>query len=115
MRTRKTRGRNEGSITLRRDGRWQGIVSLGWENGKRKRKSVYGPVGGTRADIAKELTKLLRTKDRGLPLPASGTTLEKYLARWLGHIKPSIRPRSFEKLRNDRAVAHRARPRQVSA
>ncbi len=88
----KHRGRNEGSITLRRDGRWQAIVSLGWESGKRKRKSIYGR---TRADVAKELTKLLRTKDRGLPLPAGGATVEKYMTRWLEHVKPTIRPRKL--------------------
>ncbi|MGO9057761.1 MAG: tyrosine-type recombinase/integrase [Candidatus Binataceae bacterium] len=89
----KHRGRNEGSITQRRDGRWQAIISLGYEGGRRKRKSIYGR---TRAEVAKELTKLLRTKDRGLPLPAGGTTLERYMERWLEHVKPTVRPRSWE-------------------
>lgn len=90
----KHRGRNEGSITQRRDGRWQAIISLGYgENGKRKRKSIYGR---TRAEVARELTKLLRTKDRGLPLPAGGTTLDKYVNKWLEHVKPTVRPRTYE-------------------
>ena len=36
------RGRGEGSITQRADGRWMARVDLGWQDGKRRYKSVYG-------------------------------------------------------------------------
>jgi integrase len=90
----KHRGRGEGSITLRRDGRWSAIVSEGWGNGKRKRRTIYGR---TRQDVAKALTAALRSRDQGLPIPVGGLTVERYLVRWLEHVKSSIRPRTHEK------------------
>jgi hypothetical protein len=38
----KRRGSNEGSIFQRKDGRWCAQLSLGWVNGKRRRKYIYG-------------------------------------------------------------------------
>ncbi len=35
------RGKNEGSIFQRKDGRWVGSLNLGWEDGKRKRRHFY--------------------------------------------------------------------------
>ena len=34
------RGRGEGSITRRADGRWMARVDLGWQDGKRRRKTL---------------------------------------------------------------------------
>ena len=36
------RGNKEGSIHKRADGRWVGVLHLGYANGKRQRKSFYG-------------------------------------------------------------------------
>jgi len=37
------RGPNEGSVYRRRsDGRWVAAISLGWRDGRRVRKLVYG-------------------------------------------------------------------------
>lgn len=90
----KRRGRGEGSITLRRDGRWAGIINLGWQDGRRARRTLYGR---TKAEVAKALRDALTTRDQGLPLPAGRLTVEGYLNRWLEHTKPSIRPRTYEK------------------
>lgn len=39
----KKRGQNEGGLYQREsDGRWVGAIDLGYVNGKRKRKTVYG-------------------------------------------------------------------------
>ncbi len=43
------RGTNEGSIYKRADGRWVGVIHLGYEGGRRRRKSIYGK---TRQGIA---------------------------------------------------------------
>ena len=48
------RGRSEGSIYQQADGRWVAAVSVGYRNGKRKRKRIYG---STRAAVAKELKR----------------------------------------------------------
>ena len=90
----KHRGRGEGSITQRKDGRWSAIVSLGWANGHRQRKTIYGR---TRADVATELTSLLGKRDAGLSLPSRGATVEQFLTRWLENVQSSIRPRTYEK------------------
>ena len=66
------RGRGEGSITRRGDGRWQAAVSLGYEDGKRKRRFLYGD---TKEELAKQLRTMLHQRDVGLPLPAGSATL----------------------------------------
>jgi len=35
------RGHGEGTITKRKDGRWEAKLDLGWVDGKRKRKAFY--------------------------------------------------------------------------
>jgi len=90
----KHRGRGEGSIVRRRDGRWTAIVSLGWRDGKRRRKSIYGR---TRQDVALELTSLLGKRDAGIELPSRGASVEHFLARWLDNVRNALRPRTFEK------------------
>ena len=36
------RGKGEGSIYRRRDGQWVGSADIGLQNGRRRRKAVYG-------------------------------------------------------------------------
>ena len=48
----KKRGHNEGSIHQRKDGRWVAVVDLGYVNGKRKRKYIYG---SRRQDVAEKM------------------------------------------------------------
>lgn len=57
----KRRGHGEGSISQRADGRWMARVDLGWENGRRRYKALYGR---TRRDVAGKLTKVLRDVQR---------------------------------------------------
>jgi hypothetical protein len=40
----RRRGRGEGSIVQRADGRWMARVDLGWQDGKRRSKAIYGSV-----------------------------------------------------------------------
>jgi hypothetical protein len=47
------RGQNEGSIfQCESDGRWCGVLNLGWENGQRKRKYFYDT---TAAEVQEQL------------------------------------------------------------
>src|SRR5215472_12078003 len=49
----RKRGQNEGSIFQREsDGRWCGVLNLGWENGRRKRKYFYAT---TAAEVQQKL------------------------------------------------------------
>lgn len=88
------RGNSEGSIYKRRDGRWAGVIDLGWEGGKRKRKSYYGE---TRQDVARQLTAALRAHHQGLPVAPERQTVGQFLGDWLnGTAKPKLRPRTFQ-------------------
>jgi integrase len=91
----KKRGRNEGSIYQRKDGRWCAVVDLGWENGKRKRKYLYG---ATRVEVAEQLPKVLRDKAQGLPVAVERQTVGQYLEEWLeDYARVSTRPRTFQR------------------
>ena len=66
------RGNNEGSIYKRADGRWAAVINLGWQDGKRKRKTFYGR---TRREVQDPFTKALRARQQSLPrLSASFST-----------------------------------------
>jgi integrase len=96
------RGRNEGTIFKRSDGRWLAAIDLGWENGKRKRKYIYG---STRAAVAEQLTRLLRDKAQGLPVALERQTLRQFLEDWLEQsVGPRVAPRTFESWR---LIVHR--------
>ncbi len=90
----RRRGQNEGSIFERKDGRWCGIISLGWKDGKRRRKAVYG---ATAEEVQDELTKLKSKKLSGLPIETDRRTVARFLADWLASVKSSVRLRTFEK------------------
>jgi integrase len=88
------RGNNEGSIYRRADGRWAATVQLGWEEGKRRRKTFYGK---TRRDVQEQLTIALRDLQRGLPISTERQTLGQFLAYWLVEsVRPTVRPRTFQ-------------------
>ncbi len=92
---RRTRGKGEGSIGRHPDGRWYARISIGWVNGKRKRRPFYGK---SRKEVHAALTKALRDRQQGLPISSGvGQRLGSYLTRWLEHVKPSIRPRTYER------------------
>jgi integrase len=77
---RKRRGRGEGGIRLRPDGRWEASIDRGWKDGKRDRRCFYG---GTRADVAEKLRRAQAQTDRGLPLGDKRTTVAVHLEHWL--------------------------------
>lgn len=81
------RGHGEGSIYKRQDGRWAATVDVGWVDGKRQRKTVYGKT--QEAVIAKRNT-LLRQIEDGLVVSNDRLTVAKFLGTWLADtITPS--------------------------
>ncbi len=87
------RGHHEGSIYKRSDGRWAATVTLGYENGKRRRKTFYGE---TRKEVQEQLTKALSDIQQGLPLPNERLTVGAFLTRWLEEsIRPMRRPKIY--------------------
>lgn len=88
------RGPHEGSIYERSDGRWEGAVHLGYENGKRVRK--FG-IGHTRKEVADKLTLLLQARDERRPIPNQREKLGPYLRRWLDEVaRPTLRASTYD-------------------
>jgi integrase len=88
------RGRNEGSIgdTKRADGRYQGRVDLGWIDGRRVRKSVYGK---TKEEVRVKVAAAMRRRDDGLAPAPDRLTVAAYLTDWLASTEGQIRPSTF--------------------
>src|SRR5688500_7717901 len=74
---RKRRGRGEGSIYLREDGRWSAMVSAGYDSsGRRLRKTVYG-------ETKKEVQDKLRALDPAtIKATAGRMTVKDWLETW---------------------------------
>ena len=94
------RARNEGSIYRQQtDGRWVAAISVGYRNGRRRRKKFFG---ATRAAVAAQLTQALHDQQHGLPVAPDRQTVGTFLTRWLeDSVKPSVRPttyRSYQQL-----------------
>lgn len=88
------RGQNEGSIYKRPDGRWCAQVNLGYVNGKRKRKYLYGD---TRAEVAAQMTKVQRDLQQYImPVADERLTVKAFLTRWLEDAaQPSLRGTTY--------------------
>ncbi len=85
------RGRREGSIYERADGRWAAAVDLGYQEGRRVRKTVYG---ATRKEVAARLNVALGKVERGgLVNTDDRITVGKHLDVWLQNL--SVRPRTL--------------------
>jgi len=85
------RGRGEGSIYRRKDGRWVGQYDLPTDLGK-KTKYIYGK---TRKEVAAKLTKAMADRDAGMVFDAGSLKLGDYLDRWLDSIRDTLRRRTW--------------------
>lgn len=84
------RANGEGTVYKRKDGRWEGAVTL--EGGKRKR--VYGD---TRREAQEQLTALLRDQQQGRLVVEPSQTVSHYLNHWLeDQISLKVRPSTYE-------------------
>lgn len=87
------RGHGEGTIYQRADGLWVAGVTTGYEDGKQKRRYVYGK---TRT-IVREKLDTLRTQQTQGPLPrAHKYTVSAFLAVWLEHMRHRWSARTHE-------------------
>lgn len=90
----RRRGRGEGGITKRQDGRWMAQVDLGWQDGKRRRKALYGR---TKAEVQDKLRETLHRRDHGLPPVPEQETVGSFLRRWLDHKLGKVRRRTWKR------------------
>jgi integrase len=93
---RARRGRNEGSIFKRKDGRWVGRISLGFgADGKRKTRTVYGK---TKKEAQTKLGELKQRSAAGTLGDLSTMTVAQFLARWLAdEVKPNRQAKTAQR------------------
>lgn len=91
----KQRGHNEGTISQRKDGRWEARVSVGYKDGKHVSKCIYGK---TREEVASKMVKALGDLQTGLSLPDEKVTMQNFLETWLENTaKGRLRPSTFKR------------------
>lgn len=92
----RRRGYGEGSVFQRADGRWCGVVSLGYGgDGKRRRKVVYGD---TKTGVQQELRKLQTSADAGTLGDAGRLTVGEWMTRWLENaVRPRVRANTYQR------------------
>jgi integrase len=100
----RRRANGEGTITQRKDGRWEARISL--EDGKRK--VLYGK---TQRAVRDKLIAARRQVQQGLPLPHERLTLGAWLTEWLETVaRVSVHPSTFRAYLgyvNHRLLTHR--------
>lgn len=97
-RKKNRRAHGEGGIFQRAsDGRWVGTIELGWVDGKRKRRVIYG---ATQEAVRMEITKLVAERDRGVIRSTDRQTVAQFLEAWLRDVvAPSCRPATLKSYR----------------
>ncbi len=82
----KRRGRGDGTIRERSDGRWEGRIELGCgPTGKRRQKSVFGR---TRREVVAKMRAEQQRLDSGLPPTDGRRRLRDFLQWWSEKVLP---------------------------
>lgn len=95
----RKRGRGEGSIFQRKDGRWAGFVTLGYTpDGRQRKKWVYGR---TRQEVAEKLARLLPKAWTGTVPDPTGLKLGDWLLHWVEEraLRKGLRPTTIRNYR----------------
>ena len=95
IQSRTRRGNHEGGISQRKDGRWVGTITIGHdENGKQKRKSVYGR---TRMEVVDKMSKISNRVTSNNFEYVENSTIGEMMSEWLLVFKKNlVSPRTFE-------------------
>ena len=88
------RGNGEGTITRRKDGRWEARYYVPTENGT-KRKMIYGK---TQAEVRDKLTKALSNRIDGIVYDDENMAVGEYLDAWLkGSVHGTVRRSTYDR------------------
>ena len=69
-------------------------VDLGWRNGHRVQKALYGR---TQAEVIEKLGKALQQVRQGLPIPGERQSVGEFLTYWLEEVaRPRVRRRTYD-------------------
>ena len=89
---RSRRGKGDGNVTLRSDGRWSAYLTIPGKG----RRYVYG---STRREALASLQRLQRALAQGRSVGDSRLRLGAFLDSWLVAIEPNLRPQSWRRYR----------------
>jgi integrase len=93
----RRRGNGEGTITRRKDGRWEARYYVPTVNGT-NRKTLYGK---TQAEVRDKLTKALSDRIDGIVYDDENMTVGEYLDVWLkGSVYGSVRQSTYDRETN---------------
>lgn len=97
MTSKGRRGHGEGSVYQFKPGLWAASVDLGWIDGKRRRKVVYGK---TEAEAIAKRDELRRSLKLGVNLAAPPQTMREWLTEWLANkTADGTKPSTVERYR----------------
>ena len=96
----KRRANGEGNIRKRKDGRWEGRYTAGYDaNGKVITKNVLGK---TQAEVKDKLRAAIKDSKKLDPVKAGSYTLEQWLKLWYSvYVEPQVRYSTRELQRRD--------------
>lgn len=83
----------EGSVTKRKDGRWQGVVDIPNITGKRQRKYIYA---ATRPECRRKVNELIEQIENRSLLNSSKVTFSDYAKKWLETYCEGLSPTTKE-------------------
>ena len=93
----KTNG--EGSIRQRADGKWEGRVTVGIDDeGKQKRKSVYG---STKSEVRQKITAILTDLDTNDYIPDNRMSVGEWLETWVTDYLVDVKDTTKKKYETD--------------
>ena len=104
----KRRANGEGNIRKRKDGRWEGRYTAGYDaNGKAITKNVLGK---TQAEVKDKLRAAIEDSKKLDPVKAGSYTLEQWLKLWYSvYVEPQVRYSTREFYHN--AIDHHIIPK----
>lgn len=104
----KRRANGEGNIRKRKDGRWEGRYTAGYDaNGKVITKNV---LGRTQAEVKDKLRTAIEDSKKLDPVKAGSYTLEQWLKLWYSvYVEPQVRYSTKEFYHN--AIDHHIIPK----
>jgi integrase len=93
MAAKKRNPNGSGTISQRRDGRYELKVFVDTPDGRRKRISVYG---STWEEADAERTRVKELQRKAIPVESTTTTVADYMQYWLSEVaRPSVRATTF--------------------
>lgn len=96
--TRKANANGEGSVWLRKDGRWCAGAYVRTVGNKVQRRYVYGR---TRKEAMAKLAELQKRHNDGMAAGSTTLTVEQFLAEWLAHMAHRVRPQTVAGYENN--------------